>query len=89
MDVSWWVIGWGIAAVVVLVAAVLLLLAVLLTRRLVSQAAEITEGLDRVRGQCRPLVDIAVVNDRIGRLAGAYEDASGEDQKLRREGVAR
>lgn len=88
MDVSWWVIGWGVAAVVVLVAAVLLLVAVLLARRLVSQAREITQSLDRVRAHCAPLVDIAVVNDRIRRLAAAYEDASSEDE-LRREEVAR
>lgn len=88
MDVSWWVIGWGVGAVVVLVAAVLLLVAVLLTRRLVSQAREITQGLDRVRAHCMPLVDIAVVNDRIRRLAAAYEDAADEDE-ARREEVAR
>lgn len=73
---TWWMVGWIGGVVVVLLVALLLVAAIALTRRVTGEAEKIIEGLDCVRVRTHPLREIAVVNDRLGRISAHFTDGN-------------
>ena len=67
-DVSRWVIGWGIGALVVSIAASLLLTIIALCRRIVGQAEDITQALDHSREQTNILFGLSATNAAVGSV---------------------
>lgn len=65
---AWWLIGWGLAVVVVLIAASLLLTIIFLGRRIVRQANDIVAALDGARENTLPLYDVTKTNLAIDRI---------------------
>ncbi len=77
---TWWVIGYAVGGAVVVVAAALLLIIIGLARRIVRQAGEIVEALDRTRENTNALFDVTRTNlaiDRITRGLRAVREGLG------------
>lgn len=64
----WWAIGFVVGGVVVVVAATLLLTIIALGRRIIRQAADITQALDGTRENTNAMFDVAAVNHNIDRI---------------------
>lgn len=78
---NWWILGWGLALIVVLLAATLLIVAILLARRIGDEAVEIEEALDGARANTDPLWEVKTTNiaiSRINRGLAAARGALGE-----------
>ena len=76
-----WVIGWGVGAGVVGIAASLLVTLIALCRRIVGQAEQITQSLDRSREQTDALFALTTTNAAIGSITS--------DLRAVREGLER
>ena len=63
-----WVLGWGIAGVVVALAAGLLVTIVALCRRIVRQAEDITRALDGAHANSTALFDVTRTNAAIASI---------------------
>lgn len=72
-----WYVGWAVGLAVVLVAAVLLLAIIALGRRIVRQAADITQALDGARANTDPLWDVRATNHAIDRITRHLTTARG------------
>lgn len=65
---GWWLVGWGVALVVVALVAVLLVAIIGVGRRIVSQAEDITQGLDGARANTEPLFEARTTNHVLDRI---------------------
>ena len=76
-----WVIGWSVGAVVVGIAASLLVTTIAFCRRIVGQAEQITQSLDRSREQTDVLFGLTATNAAVGSITA--------DLRAVREGLER
>lgn len=72
-----WTIGWVLGVVVIAIAALLLLTIIGLGRRIIRQAADISEALDGTRANTAGLYDVTNTNLELDRIARGLARARG------------
>jgi hypothetical protein len=86
---AWWILGYGVGAVVVLIAASLLIVINLTARRIVTQTAEITRALDGAMRNTDPLFDVGLLNHSLESITRGLKKLAGEEGEEDERGIFR